>query len=103
VSELAANYRALLERLDDWTMQARERNPGVIPCARGCTACCHGPFDVSAADVVLLLDGFASLPPDLQHRVLAQAKRITASIAVVEPAWRAPHDVGGSGRPSLMP
>ena len=97
MSELAANYRALLERLDDWTMQAQERNPGVIPCARGCTACCHGPFDVSAADVVLLLDGFAALPPDLQRQVLAQAKRITARIAVVEPAWRAPHDVGELG------
>lgn len=94
MNELSAKYRALLERLDDWTRQARERNPGVIPCARGCTACCHGPFDVSAADVVLLLDGFAALAPDLQRKVLAQARRITARIAVVEPAWRAPHDVG---------
>ena len=97
MSELSAKYRALLERLDDWTKQARVRNPGVIPCARGCTACCHGPFDVSAADVVLLLDGFAALAPDLQRRVLAQAKHITARIAVVEPAWQAPHDVGELG------
>ena len=97
MSELTAKYRALLERLDDWTERARERHPGVIPCARGCTACCHGPFDVSAADIVLLLDGFAALPGDQQRRVLAQAKHITARIATVEPTWRAPHDVGDLG------
>lgn len=78
-------------------MQARERNPGVIPCARGCTACCHGPFDVSAADVVLLLDGFVALPPDLQRKVRAQAKHITARIEAVEPVWPSPHDVGELG------
>ncbi|HET9293671.1 MAG TPA: YkgJ family cysteine cluster protein [Gemmatimonadales bacterium] len=97
MSALAGKYRALLGRLDDWTLQVRERNPGVIPCARGCTACCHGPFDVSAADVVLLLSGFASLPDDQRRQVLAQAKHLTARIAFVEPAWRAPYDVGELG------
>jgi Fe-S-cluster containining protein len=97
VSEPTAKYRALLERLDDWTAQARNRHAGVIPCARGCTACCHGPFDVSAADIVLLLEGFAAMPGDQQRRVFAQAEHITARIAAVEPAWRAPHDVGELG------
>lgn len=45
-----AAYAQLLARLDQWFAAGRAAG-GVVPCRGGCTACCHGPFDISVADV----------------------------------------------------
>ena len=58
----AEAWQSALERLDRWFSDARERLPGVIPCGPGCSACCHGPFDISVADALLLREGLAELP-----------------------------------------
>lgn len=93
----AETYRTLLERLDRWFDAARERHPGVIPCASGCTACCHGPFDISVADQLLLRETVRTLPPDIRAGILARADRLMGRIRALAPDWRAPWEIGTLG------
>ncbi len=93
----ARRYRALLETLDAWTDQARARHPEVLPCRRGCTACCHGPFDISVADVQLLRESVALLPAERRDALLARAAAAAARQLDLVPGWAAPHDVRALG------
>jgi Fe-S-cluster containining protein len=89
-------YRALLGRLDEWFARARA-STGVIPCRAGCSACCHGPFDITVADVELLLEGIATLAPEARAEVIARAERLLAAMEAVEPGWAPPHAVADLG------
>jgi hypothetical protein len=89
----AARYRTLLQSLDTWTAAAHQAHPGIIPCRQGCTACCHGPFDISAADVLLLRETVAELPPVRHAALLARAEAAAARQRALAPAWRMPFDV----------
>ena len=91
------DYRALLERLDRWMEDARRRHPGVVPCRAGCTACCHGPFDVTVADAELLRAAVAALPPVEREAAVGRARRLMDAIRVLEPDWAPPYDVAGLG------
>jgi len=92
-----ARYRALLERLEAWFARARAEHPGVIPCAGGCSACCHGPFDVSVADAELLREAVRRLPPAERAAVDARARAVAARIRALEPGWAAPYDLAALG------
>jgi Fe-S-cluster containining protein len=87
-----AAYRLLLERLDRWFEQARE-STGVIPCRSGCSACCHGPFDIKAADAELLQEGVAALAPVDRTEVAAQAGALLTAMTMAEPGWGPPFAV----------
>jgi Fe-S-cluster containining protein len=86
----AASYRDLLQQLDSWFTRSSTRNPGVVPCHSGCSACCHGPFDISVADTLLIRDAVARLPAseraEVEHRARGQVQRMQE----LEPGW----DVG---------
>ncbi len=90
-------YRELLERLDAWFAEASERHPGVVPCKRGCSACCLGPFDVSAADAALIEEAFRALPKGAREEVVARAREQMQEVGRLEPGWEAPHDIGSIG------
>ena len=89
----AERYRALLGLLDAWHAAAKLRHPGVIPCRVGCTACCHGPFDISVADVLLLRETVRELPADRREALTARASAAAARQRALAPDWHAPHDV----------
>jgi Fe-S-cluster containining protein len=89
-------YRLLLERLDRWLAQARETT-GVIPCRAGCSACCHGPFDITVADVELVREGVAALPPEARAEVVGLAQAQLSAMEMADPAWQAPHAVADLG------
>ncbi len=89
----AERYRILLETLDAWHAAAKLRHPGVIPCRVGCTACCHGPFDISVADVLLLRETVRELPADRREALTARASAAAARQRALAPDWHAPHDV----------
>ncbi|HWA56286.1 MAG TPA: YkgJ family cysteine cluster protein [Gemmatimonadales bacterium] len=93
----ARAYRDTLERLDRWFADAVEQHPGVIPCRSGCSACCHGPFDVSAADTLLIREALAELPPAAREEVRAAAQRLLARIREQAPQWQAPWDLADLG------
>ena len=97
MNPVAERYRTLLQSLDSWTATAHRRHPGVIPCRRGCTACCHGPFDISAADVVLLRETVAALPSERRTALLARAEAAAARQRELVPDWAAPFDVRDLG------
>lgn len=91
-----AAYRALLERLDRWFEAAREAT-GVIPCRPGCSACCHGPFDITVADVELLREGVAALAPADRADVVAQAGALLSAMKMLESGWAPPYAVADLG------
>ena len=90
-------YLPLLEELDRWQTEARDHHPGVIPCRAVCSHCCYGPFDVSVADVAVLLEGAAALAPEARAAARERAGRQVARMREVEPSWQAPFDVAALG------
>lgn len=88
-----ADYPELLGRLDTWQEDVRERFPQVVPCRSGCSACCHGPFDISAADTVVVLEGVAALPFPVRVAVELRARMQVGRMARSEPGFEFPWDV----------
>lgn len=87
-------YLRLLRQLDIWFADGlASAGPGVVPCTRGCTACCRGPFDISAADAELVAEAVAALPDAQRGPLLARAAAQRARYAALLPAWRGPWDV----------
>jgi Fe-S-cluster containining protein len=87
-------YRSLLATLDDWFARGRAAaGPGVVPCARGCSSCCHGPFDISPADAALVAEGVAALPESQRRAVRARAEKQVRRYAEVLPDWHAPFEI----------
>lgn len=94
---MTARYRLLLERLDAWFAEAQARLGAVIPCRAGCTACCHGPFDISAADAELLREGLALLPAAEREEVRVRGELLLTRMRGLAPGWGAPWDVAACG------
>lgn len=93
----ALAYRETLGRLDRWFDEATARNPGVIPCRSGCSACCHGPFDISAADALLLREALAELSPEERADIRGRAVEALERVREQAPEWRAPWDIADLG------
>jgi Fe-S-cluster containining protein len=77
---LAATYAAGLWTLDRAFESAR-RAPGlVVPCGRGCSACCAAVFDVQPADALLLRLWLVDRDPDERAAVEARAAEVLAAV-----------------------
>ncbi len=87
---VAEAWQGALTRLDAWFRSAEIRHPGVIPCRAGCSACCYGPFDISAADTLLLAHGIATLAESEQQEVRARAQALFTSMRDIAPEWGPP-------------
>jgi Fe-S-cluster containining protein len=94
-SEGSSAYRALLERLDRWFAESASRHPGVVPCRAGCSACCHGPFDISIADAALLVEAVNRLPPDELAEVEYRAGAQVARMRSLAPGWNPDEGLAG--------
>ena len=92
-----ADYRRLLERLDQWAAETAARYPGVLPCRAGCSACCHGPFDVTVADAELIRAGLSDLPSEERREVARRAGAILDALRAFAPDWRPPWDIADLG------
>lgn len=68
-------YRRLLGDIDDAFLAWSAMAGHAVRCRRGCDACCHGPFDVSSADLWLLAEGLAGLAPEARARVLRSVRQ----------------------------
>ncbi len=88
------SYRELLEELDRWFVGATTAaGPDVVLCRRGCAACCHGPFDISAADAQLAHEGLSRLGAPAQARLRTRAHAQAGMNLQLAPSWPAPFDV----------
>jgi len=91
-------YTNLLAELDAWfSFGIAAAGPGVVPCSAGCTACCHGPFDISPADAALVAEGVSLLPPEQREAMLTAARAQVARYAEVMPGWEHPWNVTALG------
>jgi Fe-S-cluster containining protein len=90
-------YQELLGEVDRWFAEAVSRHPGVVPCGAGCSACCHGPFDISMADGLLLREGLRLLPEGARELVRGRAAEQLDRMRAVEPEWGPPWDPVGLG------
>jgi Fe-S-cluster containining protein len=91
-------YSNLLAELDAWFKSGiAAAGPGIVPCTAGCTACCHGPFDISPADAALVAEGVRRLPPDQREAMLAAARSQVARYAEMMPEWERPWNVTALG------
>ena len=91
------DYPALLSRIDEWQHNVRERFPGVVPCRAGCAACCHGPFDISVADALVVRNAVTALPQGARDAVRERARAQVRRMAEAEPSFRFPWDVSRLG------
>ena len=94
---MSAAYRGLLERLDGWMADARKAYPGVIPCGAGCTACCHGPFDVTVADVELIQEAVQGMSASDRSDVVARARLLLERMVAMAPDWTPPYAIADLG------
>src|SRR5689334_19636010 len=71
---------AAFENIDAWFKRIREKYTNQMQCGKGCTACCHGLFDISLADADSVATGFRKLPDDVQRIVHLKACQLDADI-----------------------
>jgi Fe-S-cluster containining protein len=90
-------YRQLLTRLDAWFAAARRDAAGIVPCREGCTACCHGPFDISVADAELIGEALDGMPAADRARVTERARALLARMRALQPDWSPPYAVDALG------
>jgi len=90
-------YLPLLQALDGWHSTARAAHPGVIPCGPGCSACCHGPFDISIADAELVVEAIAGLPEASRRPIVVRATAQLEQMRSMAPDFDGPWDVAALG------
>jgi Fe-S-cluster containining protein len=84
-------YLDLLQTLDAWFSDGvAAAGPGVVPCRSGCSACCHGPFDISAADAREVARGVATLPEPVAAGIIIRAAAQLRAGRDAVPQWQAP-------------
>src|SRR5262245_59794433 len=63
-----------------WFNKVREKYSAQMQCGKGCTACCHGLFEISLADAAEVAKGFGELPSQVQQEVHSRASDLQARI-----------------------
>lgn len=69
-----SSYLDLLRRADQHFRGVLADQPQNLQCRRGCTLCCYGAFEISAADVALIAEGLVQLEPEQRSRILERAE-----------------------------
>lgn len=69
-----SSYLDLLRRADQHFREVLADQPQNLQCRRGCTLCCYGSFEISAADVPMIAEGLAHLEPAQRLRILERAE-----------------------------
>lgn len=88
------SYRHLLEAIDAWFQRGAHAPGGcAVPCRRGCSACCHGPFDISPADAALVAQGVRGLTEPARVALHARAAAQLRRCGELVPGWGPPWDV----------
>ena len=87
-------YRQLLGDLDEWFARGvASAGHDVVLCRRGCSACCNGPFDISAADAQMVAQAVDQLPPEIGSQVRLRALNQIVTYHDAAPWWQSPWDV----------
>lgn len=85
------SYSEHLTTIDHWFAEGvQAAGPGVVPCRAGCNACCHGPFDISAADARMVADAVAELPADVRDGIVRRARDQLTAAEAIDGSWQRP-------------
>lgn len=91
VQEIIARYQALLSTVDAWFSRSQRTFPGEVHCARGCSACCRGLFDVTLLDGFLLQVGISCLSQDRQQAIEEKARQRLWQLQCLWPQLQPPY------------
>ena len=74
MQDILDRYNSLLREVDSWFAGCVQRHEELIACARGCSSCCRGLFDITLLDALYLRSGFNLLPDDIKSSIRLKAK-----------------------------
>lgn len=75
-SDMSNGYRKILDRADAYFDQVLATQPSALACRLGCSLCCHGLFEIGAADVVIIAEGLDRLPKERRAAIVGRATEI---------------------------
>ena len=73
------SYKNILQRADRFFQSVMADQPQNLQCGRGCSLCCHGLFEIGAADIPLIAEGLAKLHPKRRQMIVRKAAEIMAA------------------------
>jgi Fe-S-cluster containining protein len=82
----------MLADIDAGFDRVRTEHPGVLPCARGCSACCVSFFAITALDVWRLRRGLGQLDAEVRAAIVERAREVVKLAESRLEGWRAPWD-----------
>jgi Fe-S-cluster containining protein len=81
-------FSSLHDRTTRWFARAHAALLEALPCRRGCSACCHGPFAITVLDVLELRRGLASLDPSVRRGLDERARAQVAAFDAADSRLR---------------
>jgi Fe-S-cluster containining protein len=72
---------SLHDRASDWFGRAHAALLGAVPCRRGCSRCCIGPFAITVLDAKMLRRGLDGLTAETRDDIEARARNQIAAAA----------------------
>ena len=79
---------SLHDQATRWFDRAHAALLEALPCRRGCSVCCYGPFAITVLDVVELRQGLASLDPSVRRGLDERARAHVTAFEAAEPRLR---------------
>jgi Fe-S-cluster containining protein len=77
--------RRLFLQSEQWFHRAQASLPGALPCRKGCSRCCIGPFAITVLDADELRHGLATLPEPVRRDIAERAQAQTVELAAAFP------------------
>jgi Fe-S-cluster containining protein len=88
-------HNGFLEDSEDWFSRVLASYPEQMQCGRGCALCCHGLFDISFVDALVVADGFGRLSAPHQKQVYDRARIVQAVVERETPDLASPFFLQG--------
>lgn len=95
IEDILVLYGQLLNSVDDWFGRCVSMAPQNIHCAKGCSSCCRGLFDITMLDACYLKHGFDFLEPQVKHMVTKKAEARLAAVRELWPDFAPPFTLNG--------
>ncbi len=106
MNDILQRYGELLNEVDRWFSGCLSRHHDRIACARGCSACCRGLFDITVLDALYLKRGFDRLSLQEKERIQQRGATRLAGLNARYPGFASPWILNGvpeAGWDRIMP
>lgn len=72
------SYKQILQQADSFFHRIKREQGRHLQCV-GCSLCCYGLFEISAADIPMLAHGLEQLHPQRRRKIIRRAVEVIAS------------------------